>query len=158
MRWPRCRIATAGRASWTATRRWGRRARGAEEEGPPSSRDLIETEAAGCVAALVLEAAAPGGALKTERKGVSLYDVGIEGRAAHAGLEPEAGVNAALELAHQLLAVADLQDPVRGTTVTPSTATAGTTTNTVPDRARFSVDVRVREVAEQRRVDAAMHA
>lgn len=129
---------------------------GDEEIGSPTSRGLIEDEAAGCAAALVLEASAHGGALKTERKGVSLYDVGIEGRAAHAGLEPEAGVNAAVELAHQLLAVAGFASPAHGTTVTPSVAAAGTTTNTVPARGGFSVDVRVRDAAEQARVDAAM--
>jgi len=79
---------------------------GDEEIGSPSSRALIESEAAGCSAALVLESAANDGALKTERKGVSLYQVRAVGRAAHAGLEPERGVNATLELAHQVLAVA----------------------------------------------------
>ena len=67
---------------------------GDEEIGSPSSRALIEAEAAGCSAALVLESAANDGALKTERKGVSLYQVRAVGRAAHAGLEPERGVNA----------------------------------------------------------------
>jgi glutamate carboxypeptidase len=131
---------------------------GDEELGSPSSRGLIEDDASGCVAALVLEASGPGGALKTERKGVSLYEVAITGRAAHAGLEPEKGINAAVELAHQLLAVAGLADAAQGTTVTPSVANAGTTTNTVPAAARFSVDVRVTSAAEQQRVDAAMRA
>jgi glutamate carboxypeptidase len=131
---------------------------GDEELGSPSSRELIEAEAAGCAAALVLEASADGGALKTERKGVSLYQVLITGRAAHAGLEPERGVNAAVELAHQLLAVSALGDAARGTTVTPTLSAAGTTTNTVPAAAEFAVDVRVRDAAEQRRVDAAMRS
>jgi glutamate carboxypeptidase len=131
---------------------------GDEEIGSPSSRALIESEATGCAAALVLEASADGGALKTERKGVSLYQVRAHGRAAHAGLEPERGVNATLELAHQLLAVAALGDPHRGTTVTPTLMSAGTTTNTVPAAGEFAVDVRVRDGAEQDRVDAAMRA
>ncbi len=131
---------------------------GDEELGSPSSRALIEAEAAGCAAALVLEASADGGALKVERKGVSLYDVRVQGRAAHAGLEPERGVNATVELAHQILAVAALGDPERGTTVTPTYLTSGTTSNTVPGAGRFSVDVRTRDTAEQARVDAAMRA
>jgi glutamate carboxypeptidase len=131
---------------------------GDEETGSPSSRALIEAEAAGCAAALVLEASADGGALKTERKGVSLYQVQASGRAAHAGLEPERGVNATLELAHQALAVAAIGDPARGTTVTPTLMSAGTTSNTVPAAGQFAVDVRVRDVAEQNRVDAAMRA
>ena len=131
---------------------------GDEELGSPSSRALIEQEARLARAALVLEASADGGALKTGRKGVSLYDVRLHGRAAHAGLEPEAGVNATIELAHQVRAVAALADPSLGTTVTPTAATSGTTTNTVPAAASFAVDVRVRTVAEQDRVDAAMRA
>ncbi|GAA3150114.1 M20 family metallopeptidase [Streptomyces rectiviolaceus] len=129
---------------------------GDEELGSPSSRALIEAEARGCEAALVLEASADGGALKTERKGVSRYDVLLRGRAAHAGLEPHLGVNASIEAAHQILATAALGDAAAGTTVTPTALDAGTTTNTVPAQGRFAVDVRMRGTAEQDRVDAAM--
>ena len=131
---------------------------GDEELGSPGSRPLIEAEARGCAAALVLEASADGGALKTERKGVSLYRVRAEGRAAHAGLEPERGVNASIELAHQVLAVGALADEGAGTTVTPTRMTSGTTTNTVPAAGDFAVDVRIRTLDEQQRVDAGMRA
>ncbi|MEV4346975.1 M20/M25/M40 family metallo-hydrolase [Actinoplanes sp. NPDC049596] len=129
---------------------------GDEELGSPTSRELIEQEAAVCVAALVLEASADGGALKTERKGVSLYRVRVSGRAAHAGLEPEAGINSTVELAYQVLAVSALADPALGTTVVPTRMTAGTTTNTVPAVGEFAVDVRARTTAEQKRVDDAL--
>jgi glutamate carboxypeptidase len=129
---------------------------GDEELGSPTSRELIEAEAAGCRAALVLEASADGGALKTARKGVSLYEVRAVGRAAHAGLEPERGVNATLELAHQVLAVAGLADAAFGTTVTPTALSSGTVPNTVPATGAFSVDVRMWDTAEQARVHAAM--
>lgn len=129
---------------------------GDEEVGSPSSRALIEESARGARAALVLEASADGGALKLERKGVSLYELVAHGVAAHAGLEPEKGVNASLELAHQLLAVATLGDPSTGTTVTPTAAASGTTSNTVPARASFKVDVRASTAAEQARVHNAM--
>src|ERR1700722_9176002 len=129
---------------------------GDEELGSPSSRGLIEAEAAGCLAALVLEASADGGALKTARKGPSLYRVRAVGRAAHAGLEPERGVNATVELAHQVLAVAGLSDASLGTTVTPTALSAGTVTNTVPGAGAFSVDARMWSAAEQARVQAAM--
>lgn len=131
---------------------------GDEEVGSPSSRGLIEDTARGARAALVLEASADGGALKLERKGVSLYEVVVDGLAAHAGLEPEKGVNATVELAHQVRTVAALGDPAAGTSVTPTVATSGTTTNTVPAQARFAVDVRARTAAEQQRVDAAVRA
>ncbi|MFB9835114.1 M20 family metallopeptidase [Actinoallomurus acaciae] len=128
---------------------------GDEELGSPTSRALIEAEAAGCEAVLVLEAAA-GGMLKLERKGRAHYTVRIAGRAAHAGLEPEVGVNAAIELAHQVLAVAAIADAEAGTTVTPCVLTAGTSANTVPESAAFAVDVRAWSLAELDRVDGAI--
>ncbi|WP_189491767.1 M20 family metallopeptidase [Streptomyces antnestii] len=131
---------------------------GDEEIGSPSSRALIEEAAAGCDAAFVLEASADGGALKCRRKGVSHYRVEVTGRAAHAGLEPEKGINAGIEVAHQILAVAALADPGAGTSVTPTVVSAGTTVNTVPAAANVAVDVRVWNVAEQLRVDRAMRA
>ena len=126
-----------------------------EEVGSPSSRQLIEDTARGAVAALVLEPSAAG-ALKSARKGVSMYQLAITGRAAHAGLEPEKGINAGLELAHQLLRLEALADPSLGTTVTPTLISAGTTTNTVPAVATVALDVRVPTEAEQARVDAAL--
>ncbi|MCZ2826771.1 MULTISPECIES: M20 family metallopeptidase [unclassified Modestobacter] len=131
---------------------------GDEEIGSPTSADLIRAETAGCAAVLVLEASADGGALKTGRKGASMYDLLVTGRAAHAGLEPEKGISSTVELAHQVLAIADLADPAQGTTVTPTALTSGTTTNTVPATGRLSVDVRALTVAEQQRVDAGMRA
>lgn len=128
---------------------------GDEEIGSPGSRTLIEEEARTAAACFVLEASADGGALKVERKGVSLYRVDVEGRAAHAGLEPKRGVNAGFELATQLLRIVDFADVEQGTTVTPTTLSAGTTTNTVPARAQLAVDARARTLAEQERVDAA---
>ena len=131
---------------------------GDEEVGSPSSRALIEAEAAGCRAALVLEAAGDGGAVKTERKGTSMYWVRAVGRAAHAGLEPEKGVNATIELAHQVLAIGGLADAARGTSVTPTAMSAGTTLNTVPATGDIAVDVRMWDAEEQERVNAGMRA
>lgn len=127
-----------------------------EETGSVTSRALIEQTAAGARAALVCEGAGDGGALKTQRKGVSMYELTVAGRAAHAGVEPEKGVNAAVELAHQILAICGIADPGQGTTVTPTRAGAGTTGNTVPDRAALHVDVRAVSAAEQQRVDTAL--
>ncbi|MBY5161271.1 M20 family metallopeptidase [Nitriliruptoria bacterium AS10] len=131
---------------------------GDEEVGSTTSRDLIESEAADHEAVLVCEPGMADGAVKVARKGVSLYTVTAHGHAAHAGLDPEQGVNALVELAHQVPRIDALDDPESGTTVTPTLATAGTTVNTVPDRATVQVDVRVATDAEQARVDAAMHA
>jgi glutamate carboxypeptidase len=125
-----------------------------EEIGSPTSRALIEETVAGVEAALVLEPSAHG-ALKTARKGVSVFHVEVTGRAAHAGLDPERGVNAAVELAHQLLAIAALARPELGTTVTPSLVAGGTAVNTVAGQASAHVDVRTRMRDEAERIDAA---
>lgn len=131
---------------------------GDEEVGSPNSRALIEETARGARAALVLEASGDGGAIKIERKGVSLYDVTLSGVSAHAGLEPEKGVNTSIELAHQVLAITAIANAELGTTVTPTKAHSGVTSNTVPAEAQLRVDVRARTAAEQQRVDAAMRA
>lgn len=127
-----------------------------EELGSPTSRDLIAETVQGVDAALVLEPSASG-SLKTQRKGVSTYRLDVSGRAAHAGLEPEKGLNAALELAHQVIAISDLARPDIGTTVTPSVLSAGTTSNTVPGSATAAVDVRALTIAEQQRVDVGLN-
>ena len=126
-----------------------------EELGSPTSADLVVESARGCVATLVCEPSA-GGALKTARKGIALYDVAVTGRAAHAGLEPEKGVNAGVALAHAVLGIASLGDAALGTTVTPTLSRAGTTTNTVPAQAQVSVDARASAPDELARVDAAL--
>ncbi|MFI9587535.1 M20 family metallopeptidase [Streptomyces sp. NPDC052236] len=144
---------------------------GDEEVGSPTSRELIEESARGCAAAFVLEASANAeGALKTARKGTSRYEVVVHGKAAHAGLEPERGVNAAVEAAHQVLAIAGLGASMRtrmgtnGTTrsalgaptITPTLLSAGSTLNTVPALAKISVDVRVPTLAAQDLTDQLM--
>jgi glutamate carboxypeptidase len=129
-----------------------------EEVGSGTSRALIEQRARACGAVLVLEPAGPGGALKVARKGTGGFEVVVHGRAAHAGLEPEQGVNALVEAAHQVLAIAELARPELGTTVTPTVATAGTADNVVPAEARIRVDLRVTDLAEGDRVEAAMAA
>ena len=131
---------------------------GDEQIGSPSSRALIEESARGCKAVLVLEAAGPGGALKTARKGVSVYVVETVGRASHAGLDPEKGINAVIEMALQIPVIAQLAQVDLGTTVTPTTLEAGTSFNTVPGRARLHVDVRAVTLAEQQRVDHAIRS
>lgn len=124
-----------------------------EEIGSPTARPLIAEAIAGAAAALVFEPSEDG-AIKTARKGVSQYTVRISGRAAHAGLEPERGINAAVEAAHQVLAISGLADPAAGTTVTPTVVSAGTAANVVPASASVAVDVRAATSAEQARVEA----
>ena len=129
-----------------------------EEVGSGSSRALLEERAQACGNVLVLEPSADGGAVKTGRKGCGTFEVVVRGRAAHAGLEPEAGVNSLIEAAHQVLTIAGFGDAAAGTTVTPTVAHAGTADNVVPAEARIKVDCRVTDTAEKERVEASMAA
>lgn len=126
---------------------------GDEEVGSLTSRPLIERVAAGYDAVLLLEPS-HGGALKTARKGGGIYQLEITGRAAHAGLDPENGINALTELARLVMELDRLASPGEGTTVTPTVARAGLTTNTIPDHAVLNVDVRAWSDGELERVDA----
>jgi len=129
-----------------------------EEIGSKTSRGLVEDMARGVDAVLVLEPSADGGALKTARKGTGTFEVAITGRASHAGLEPEKGINALVELASQVQRINGFGRPDLGTTVTPTVAAAGTTDNTVPDAARITVDARVVTPDEKERVESLMNS
>ncbi|MFN5840040.1 MAG: M20 family metallopeptidase [Acidimicrobiaceae bacterium] len=126
-----------------------------EEIGSRASRALIEERARACGAVLVLEPSADGGALKVGRKGTGTFELTIEGRASHAGLEPEKGINSLVELAHLIPQIVSIADPARGTTVTPTLASSGTADNVVPARTTMSVDVRVAVPEEKPRVEEA---
>ncbi|WP_460848237.1 M20/M25/M40 family metallo-hydrolase, partial [Phytohabitans suffuscus] len=143
---------------WDGLSRVGVLLTGDEETGSVTSRELIEREARRSGAVLVLEPGTPEGALKIARKGGSVYRLHVQGRAAHAGVEPHRGVNAGVELAHQILAVRELAAPLSGTSVTPTALAGGTTTNTVPESAAVSVDVRSWTREELDRVDRAIRA
>jgi glutamate carboxypeptidase len=130
---------------------------GDEEVGSLTSRALIEEVAAECAAVLVLEPSLDG-ALKTGRKGGSFYRIAFGGRAAHAGLEPERGHNALVELARFVDWCAGVADQESGTTVTPTAASAGGAVNVVPSAAELVVDVRAASLVELERVHRALHA
>jgi glutamate carboxypeptidase len=129
-----------------------------EEVGSKASRELIEERALACGAVLVLEPSADGGALKVGRKGTGTFEVVVHGRASHAGLEPEKGINSLVAAAELIGRIATFGDPATGTTVTPTVASAGTADNVVPAETRVRVDVRVVEPAETSRIDTLMAA
>ena len=126
-----------------------------EETGSHHSRALISRAITRAQAVLVFEPSLDG-SLKTSRKGTSWYRAEFTGRAAHAGLDPERGINALLAAARLAIATLDWADPAVGTTVTPTVLTAGTTANTVPAQANLTIDVRAWTAAEQQRVDASV--
>ena len=124
-----------------------------EEVGSDTSRELIEQRALACGNVLVFEPSADGGALKTARKGTGTFEVIVHGKAAHAGLEPEKGINSLIAAAELITRIATFGDPATATTVTPTVATAGTVDNVVPAEARVRVDVRVEQPGEKERVE-----
>ncbi|WP_146340627.1 M20 family metallopeptidase [Nesterenkonia sp. NBAIMH1] len=132
---------------------------GDEEVGSATGRRLLLDEGRSARAAFVMEGAiGERGDLKIARKGTADWQVHVHGRAAHAGLDPEKGINAGIALGQLLPHIEALGDPQAGTTVTPTIISAGTTTNTVPDLATVAVDGRATSVAEQERTDQQIRA
>ncbi|MBI4932656.1 MAG: M20 family metallopeptidase [Actinobacteria bacterium] len=123
-----------------------------EEVGSEASRELIEERAVACGNVLVCEPSADGGALKIARKGTGTFELVVHGKAAHAGLEPEKGVNSLVAAAELITTVITFADPSKGTTVTPTVASAGTADNVVPAQTRVKVDVRVEQAGEDQRL------
>ena len=128
-----------------------------EETGSATTRKLIEEVSKIAKAVLVLESAIDG-KLKVGRKGTSWYHITIHGRAAHAGLEPEKGVNATVEVARIVNELTKLENKSLGTSVVPTTMTSGTTTNTVPALATLDIDSRSFSLDEMQRIDSAIRS
>lgn len=131
---------------------------GDEEIGSPESRHAILAEARQHDLALILEPGRPGPAVTLGRKGVGIFRLAIEGREAHAGSEPEKGINSIVEAAHKVVAIQALNDADAGTTVTPGVITGGTRPYVVPGSTRLEVDCRVASASEQVRIERAMAA
>ena len=129
-----------------------------EETGSAASHGIIEAEARVSDAALVLEPALPGGALKTRRKGCGEFVLRVSGRAAHAGIEPELGASAISELARQIPRIEALRDAAAGTAVNVGVVRGGSRPNVVAADAEAVIDVRVASAAEAARVTAALLA
>jgi glutamate carboxypeptidase len=113
-----------------------------EEVGSVTSRQLIEREARSARAAFVLEPAGPNNALKTKRRGVGHFKITTEGRAAHAGVEPEKGINAIEEISHQILELHSWNRERTGISVNVGLIRGGTRTNVIPEHAEAMIDVR----------------
>jgi glutamate carboxypeptidase len=129
-----------------------------EEIGSGTSRALIEELALESSHVLVPEPPLAGGGAKTSRKGVGVYELNIRGVAAHAGIEPEKGVSAIAELAHQALRLLALARPEVGSTVNIGRISGGSAGNVVAEHAWAEIDVRFATLTEAERLDAALRA
>jgi glutamate carboxypeptidase len=127
-----------------------------EETGSHTSRPIIEELAKQHELVLCLEPALPNGALKTWRKGIGTFTLEAIGQAAHAGNDPPSGVNAIVELTHQIARLTQLAGANQGTTVNIGVIQGGKLTNVVPDRCQILFDVRVKDLAAQDKIDSAL--
>jgi glutamate carboxypeptidase len=123
-----------------------------EEIGSPTGRSLVEREATLSEFCLVCEPSA-NGKVKTGRKGTGMYQLKARGVPAHAGLEPEKGASAILEIARQIERIHALTDLEKGTTANVCTISGGTTTNVIPENAVCSIDVRFTSMNEAERIE-----
>jgi glutamate carboxypeptidase len=129
-----------------------------EETGSMTGRALIEEAAERARCALVLEPPASGGRVKTARKGTGIFRLRALGLAAHAGLEPEKGASAILEMARQIQRLHEMSDAARGTTINVGVVRGGTSSNVVAAEASAEVDVRFSTLEEARRIDEEMRS
>jgi glutamate carboxypeptidase len=123
-----------------------------EEVGSMSGRALVEAEAAKAEFCLVCEPSA-NGRVKTGRKGTGMFKIKTRGIPAHAGLEPEKGASAILELAKQIPKIHALNDSENGTTANVCQIKGGTASNVIPEFAECTVDVRFSSSAEAEKVE-----
>lgn len=126
-----------------------------EEIGSPTGREIVEREAGSSDACLVCEPSADG-KVKTGRKGTGMYRLKAHGIPSHAGLEPEKGASAILELARQIPLVHDLNDAETGTTANVCTIKGGTTSNVIPEFAECEIDVRFSKLSEAEKISDAI--
>jgi len=113
-----------------------------EENGSRTGRSVVESETKNARAVLVLEPPASHGRVKTGRKGTGMFTLETRGRAAHAGLEPEKGASAVLEMANQIVRLHAMNDFAAGTSVNAGVVRGGTLSNVVAAEARAEVDIR----------------
>jgi glutamate carboxypeptidase len=129
-----------------------------EEIGSRTSTRYIRKLARLASRALILEPAlGDQGSLKTERKGIGRFTFTVFGKAAHAGLDPEAGASAILELSHVIQKLFAMNDPDKGITINVGTIDGGVQPNVVAAHSTAVVDVRVPTIADGDRVEKLIH-
>jgi glutamate carboxypeptidase len=130
-----------------------------EETGSDRSRDIIERCAQTSRRAFVLEPALGlDGKLKSARKGIGRYHVVVEGQAAHAGLDPDGGASAILEMSHVVQTLFALNNPARGITVNVGTIDGGLRSNVIAPTASADVEIRVRTADDASSLHRAVNA
>ncbi|WP_300455877.1 M20 family metallopeptidase [Desulfobacula sp.] len=130
---------------------------GDEETGSHASKKWIQSTAKKSLRTFVFEPCRPGYRFVLQRKGGGWFHVCVNGREAHAGADPEKGINAVVELAHQIVKINRLNQNDMGTSAQVTVITGGDKVNIIPDRATASVDVRILKQEEKNRVEEFFH-
>jgi glutamate carboxypeptidase len=120
-----------------------------EEINTRHCQDIMEQACEDCQGAFILEAARSNGDIVSARKGNAAYTLTARGRSAHAGVEPEKGRNAIVELAHQVLEFQALNGWREGLTISAGVISGGTVPNVVPDFAQVQFDLRFLRQADR---------
>ncbi|QUW21606.1 M20 family metallopeptidase [Sporosarcina sp. Marseille-Q4063] len=119
-----------------------------EEIGSPTSKDLIEEHTAGKKYALIMEPARQDGSLVTARRGAGEVMLQVTGKAAHSGIEPQAGRSAIEELAQKIIKLHKLTDHENGISVNVGVIKGGNTVNTIAPSAVAYVDLRISKMEQ----------
>ena len=119
-----------------------------EEVGSPTSRWLIEQEAAQSAYVLIPEPAGAGGACVTARKGVGRFVLRVEGKGSHAGGAFEDGASAIVELSHQIIELHRMVDLDRGITLNVAPIWGGSRPNVIAPDAGCEIDLRVNSIED----------
>jgi glutamate carboxypeptidase len=126
---------------------------GDEETGSDASKDWIMETAKKSLRTFVFEPCRPGYRSVLQRKGGGWFYMTVEGQEAHAGADPEMGVNAVVELAHQIIKINELNDNDTGTSAQVTVISGGDKVNIIPDSAQASIDVRISKSEEKKRIE-----
>lgn len=119
-----------------------------EEIGSPTSRDLIEEHTVNKKYALIMEPARQDGSLVTARRGAGEVALHVTGKAAHSGIEPQAGSSAIEELAQKIIKLHQLTDHTKGISVNVGLIEGGNTVNTIAPSAVAHVDLRISKIEQ----------
>lgn len=125
-----------------------------EERGSPGTRGLIAKLVGGADVEFNLEPGDAPDVMTVWRKGSNSFDISVKGRPAHAGVAPQLGRNAALELVHQIALADSLPKTGDGVTANLTLMSAGSRYNIIPEDARATFNVRIREKAQGDAVEA----
>lgn len=130
-----------------------------EEIGSRTSTRHIRQLARRAGRALIIEPAmGDAGNIKTERKGIGRFTITVHGKAAHAGLDPEGGASAILELSHVIQKLFAMNDADKGITINVGTIDGGIQPNVIAPHSTAVVDVRVPTVADGDEIEKRIHA